>query len=92
MVRRCADLRELPSLIATLLAEHQHDEAALAAYVAAVFEVSESVNLYSVLLGKQRVHASGQATHAEEIRKLADYAHACLRNVTTPVEPAAAAW
>ena len=88
MVRRCADLREMPSLIATLLADHQHDEAALAAYVAAVFDMSESVNLYSVLLGKQSVHAERQGTHAEEIRELADYALACMRTISTPVEPA----
>ena len=90
MVRRCADLRALPSLIATLLAGHQHDEAALAAYVAAVFEMSRSINLYSVLLGKPGVHVERPATHADEIRELADYALACMRNVGTPIVPAAA--
>jgi hypothetical protein len=92
MVRRCADLRELPSLLATMLDEHQHDEAALQAYVAAVFELSESVNLYSVLLEKKGVYVERPAARADEIRKLADYALACMRNVETPVEPAAAAW
>ena len=94
MVRRCADLRELPSLLATMLDEHRHDEAALQAYVAAVFELSESVNLYSVLLEKKGVHVErpAAAARAEEIEKLADYALACMRNVAMPVEPAAAAW
>jgi hypothetical protein len=92
MVRRCADLRDLPSLLATMLNEYQHDEAALQAYVAAVFDLSESVNLYSVLLEKEGVHVERQAVRAEEIGKLADYALVCMQNVATPVEPAAAAW
>lgn len=92
MVRHSVDLRGLPSLIATLRDTHQHDEAALAAYVAAVFETSASVNLYSVLLEKKGVYAERPAVFADEIGKLADYAHACLRNVATPAEPAAAAW
>ena len=43
------------------------------AYIEAVFEVSVSVNLYSVLLGKSNVHAERNATYSEEINKLADY-------------------
>jgi hypothetical protein len=90
MVRRCADLRELPSLIAGLVDEHRHDETALSAYIAAVFELSESVNLYSVLLEKKGVHAEREAAYGDEIAKLADYTLACMRKVDRPVEPAAA--
>lgn len=88
MVRRCADLRALPAVVASLLDEHKHDEAALAAYVATVFEMSASINLYSVLLEKKGVYAERRAVFADEIGKLADYAHACLRNLT-PAEPVA---
>ena len=82
MVRRCADLRELPALVARIIDDHRHDEGALAAYVAAVFGMSTSVNLYSVLLDKKGVHAERPGVFADEIGKLADYAHACLRNLT----------
>ena len=88
MVRRCADLRELPALVASMLDGHRHDENALAAYVAAVFGTSASVNLYSVLLEKKGVHSERPAVFADEIGKLADYAQACLRNVTMPAAPA----
>jgi len=90
MVRRSADLRELPSLMTALLGQHQHDEAALAAYISAVFELSASINLYSVLLEKQGVHVERQGTYETEITKLADYTLACMRNVAAPAEPAAA--
>ena len=88
MVRRCADLRELPAVVASMLDEHRHDEGALTAYVAAVFGMSASVNLYSVLLEKKGVYAERPAVFADEIGKLADYAHACLRNMATPAQPA----
>jgi hypothetical protein len=90
MVRRCADLRELPALVAEMINEHRHDEGALAAYIAAVFGMSASVNLYSVLLEKTGVYAERPGAFADEIGKLADYTMACLRNVSTPVESAAA--
>ena len=86
MVRRCADLRELPALVARMLDEHRHDEGALAAYVAAVFGMSASVNLYSVLLEKKGVYAERPAVFADELGKLADYAQACLRNVMVPAQ------
>ena len=89
MVRRCADLRQLPAIIASMLDEHRHDEDALVAYVAAVFETSVSVNLYSVLLEKKGVYAERPAVFADEIGKLADYAHACLNNLSMPAERAA---
>jgi hypothetical protein len=73
-----------------MINEHRHDEGALAAYIAAVFGMSASVNLYSVLLEKTGVYAERPGAFADEIGKLADYTMACLRNVSTPVESAAA--
>jgi hypothetical protein len=93
MVRRCDDLRELPSLIRTMIEGHENDEAALEAYVSAVFELSESVNLYSVLLEKRGVHSDRPAAYAGEIDKLARYALACARvPADAPAEASAALW
>lgn len=72
MVRRCADPRHLQVLVRDAISGHATDERALQAYVAAVFETSASVNLYSVLLGKSNVHAERSAAYGEEIGKLAD--------------------
>ncbi len=71
MVRRCADPRHLQTVIREALRDHKTNEQALQAYVAAVFETSASVNLYSVLLGKANVHAERGAAYGEEIDKLA---------------------
>lgn len=73
MVRRCADPRHLQTVIRDAIANHQSDEAALLAYVTAVFESSASVNLYSVLLGKSNVHTERNAAYAEEIDNLAEH-------------------
>ncbi len=71
MVRRCADPRHLQTMIRETLRDHKTNEQALQAYVAAVFETSASVNLYSVLLGKANVYAERSAAYVEEIDKLA---------------------
>jgi hypothetical protein len=93
MVRRCHDLRELPSLVRTMLDHHEHDETALESYVAAVFELSESVNLYSVLLEKKGVYREHATSFAGEIEKLAAYTLKCMHGRPDPAtEPAAAAW
>lgn len=92
MVRRCDDTRRLPSIIQSVITLYANDDAALVAYVAAVFETSESVNLYSVLLGKKSVHQERPAAYAEEICKLADLLG---RELAAPVPaevPGAAAW
>lgn len=73
MVRRCKDPRQLQILIRDVIAEHQSDEIALLAYVAAVFESSVSANLYSVLLGKSNVHIEKNAVYADEITKLVEH-------------------
>ena len=73
LVQRCKDLRELPQLVRSMLSGYARDDAALEAYVAAVYATSESVNLYSVLLEKQGVHQERGGSFAAEARKLADY-------------------
>jgi hypothetical protein len=93
MVRRCGDVRHLPALVREMLECYENDDEALASYVAATFETSASVNLYSVLLNKKGVHSERTGSYADEIDKLADYA---LRLMQEPkdatLEPAAAPW
>jgi hypothetical protein len=81
MVRRCDDPRRLPSIIRETLLTYANDETAMTAYIAAVFETSTSANLYSVLLGKKKVHAERLGAYGEEIKKIADE---ILRQTTTP--------
>lgn len=94
MVRRCADPRHLQTVIRDAIADHRSDEAALLAYVTAVFESSASVNLYSVLLGKSNVHAERDAAYAEEIDKLAEHLVTLLgeQEETEATHPDAARW
>jgi hypothetical protein len=94
MVRRCKDLRHLPDLLHSMLEQYRNDEAALEAYLAAVYATSESVNLYSVLLEKKGVHQERTGDFAAEARKLADYALRTWRGrAGSPiVEAGAAAW
>ncbi|NJM33035.1 MAG: hypothetical protein HC848_09560 [Limnobacter sp.] len=73
MVRRCADPRHLPELIAHSIDQHKTDDKALLSYVAGVFESSTSVNLYSALLKKANVHTERNALYADEIQKLATH-------------------
>ena len=86
MVRRVADLRHLPSAICSLLEHYRLDEQALESYVAAVFETSASVNLYSVLLKKQKVHADRSSSYGEEITRLGEYAMKCINGPTRIAE------
>jgi hypothetical protein len=84
MVRRVADIRQLPATIAGLLSAYQVDEHALESYVDAVFETSASVNLYSVLLNKKRVHTDRSSTYDEEIQRLAAYLMTCVATTAQP--------
>jgi capsule polysaccharide export protein KpsC/LpsZ len=93
MIRRCQDLRRLPIFIRDVMREYRSDERALEAYVAATFETSESINLYSVLLNKHAVHVERQSAFGEEIEKLAAYALKRLREPDCPPgDPLAAEW
>lgn len=75
MVQRCTDPRHLPSQIRNLLSfgETPPDDGILEAYVAAAYETSKSLNLYSVLLRKKNVHTERDATFEEEVAKLAGF-------------------
>lgn len=92
MVRRCDDSRRLPSIIQSAIIRYANDDAALVAYVAAVFETSAGINLYSVLLGKKSVYQERPAAYAEEIGKLADYAARMLASPVPGRAASAAAW
>lgn len=73
MVRRCDDPRRLQSIIRESIAGYAENDTALAAYVAAAFDTSVSVNLYSVLLRKKNVHRDREGDYQGEINKLAVY-------------------
>lgn len=94
MVRRCVDPRHLQTAIYDAIADHQSNEAALLAYVTAVFESSASINLYSVLLGKSNVHAERNAAYIEEIENLTEHLVALLADQAgiAATHPDAAKW
>ena len=94
MVRRCKDLRGLPDLLRGMLDEYRGDEAALEAYLAAVYATSESVNLYSVLLEKKGVYRERSGDFVAEARKLATFALRTWRDTapSRPIEAGAATW
>lgn len=73
MVRRIDDPRSLANILRTVLHEYASNDRALEAYVAAVFETSCGVNLYSVLLGKKNVHVERSGAYDGELAKLADH-------------------
>lgn len=92
MVRRCADPRYLQTLVRQAIGQHRTDEDALRAYVAAVFDTSASVNLYSVLLGKVNVHTERTAVYAEEIDKLVVHLLELVERPPVEDVPGATAW
>ena len=95
MVRRCDDPRRLQSIIRETIEKYTSDDEALAAYVAGVLETSESVNLYSILLGKKNVHTERSSGFTEEIDKLAAYAMDIITKSTpktSSINPNIAAW
>jgi CDP-glycerol glycerophosphotransferase (TagB/SpsB family) len=73
MVRRCDDPRKLNCILQDLLTGYRNNEDAIYAYIAAVFETSVSINLYSVLLAKKNVHIERGSEYVEEISKLATH-------------------
>jgi Capsule polysaccharide biosynthesis protein len=92
MVRRCDDPRRLPQLVRHALELSRPDDPALEAYVAAVYETSEGINLYSVLLGKKGVHSERVGDYAEEIRKLARLVLQSLARPEVNAAAGSAAW
>lgn len=73
MIKRCEDPRHMNTLIRDMLNKYESDEGALNDYVAAVFETSCSINLYSVLLGKKNVYIENSGDYNLEIQKLSTY-------------------
>jgi hypothetical protein len=92
MVRRCADPRHLQRLVRQALREYKANDDALLAYVAAGFDTSASVNLYSVLLSKANVYADRAALYADEIDKLVEHLEALLDSSIAEYAPGSAAW
>lgn len=92
MLRYCGGFRELPRIIRELLEAYRRDDEALHTYVAAVFDTSVSINLYSVLLQKKGVHAERPAAYAEEIAKLAAHVLQILARPVPVRAEGAAAW
>lgn len=92
MVRRCEDPRSLQILVRDILRTYSYEEAALLAYLCAVYDTSVSANLYSVLLGKKGVHVERSAQYPDEARRLA--AEVCRQLSLPPVTAAtgAAKW
>lgn len=91
MVRRAADLLALPETIVDLLAVHRAaaraDEPELEAYVAAVLATSVPANLYSVLLGRAKVHSIGAPDFDADVGNLAAF----VRERLAASQPAAGA-
>ena len=73
MVRRARDLTSLPHTIRQHLEAHEHDEHALEAYVASVFELSEGIQLYTTLIGRTGAHSERSTNFDDEIVRLAAY-------------------
>jgi hypothetical protein len=93
MVRRCEDPRKLQTTIREMMERAGDDEAALESYVSAVYETSESVSLYSVLLNKKNVHTEGRVTgYQEEVDKLGAFLQSLLAEKPTRPADGAAAW
>lgn len=73
-VTRVKDIRNLIQTINDSMRNYKYDEKSLIAYIAANYEISESINLYSSLLKKQNVHQEREDEYFQEIENLANYA------------------
>jgi capsule polysaccharide export protein KpsC/LpsZ len=82
-VIRVRDIRYLNNIINDSLNNYEYDKDALIAYVAANYEISESINLYSSLLNKENVHQERENEYFQEINNLVSYA---INNLLDEVE------
>ena len=82
-VIRVRDIRYLNNIINDSLNNYEYDKDALIAYVAANYEISESINLYSSLLNKENVHQERENEYFQEINNLVNYA---INNLLDEVE------
>ncbi len=78
-VRRVKDLRKLHSTIFNLTKDFKYDSNSIEAFVAANYDASESINLYSSLLKKDGVHSIRKEDYLDEITRLAKYALQVLK-------------
>jgi hypothetical protein len=79
MVAQGSDLARLPETINVLLNTHVHDEKALEDFIATLFEQSESLHWYSVLLDRAEFSNVRASTFAGEVDALADFTIARIR-------------
>jgi hypothetical protein len=73
MVALGSDLGHLPQTVQALLTGHSHDEHALEAFIATIYEQSESVHWYSTLLARDEFSNVRASTFDGEINALADF-------------------
>lgn len=94
LVQRCVDPRCLTEQLRHLLAARDRDpgDRALEAYISAVYQTSESIALYSTLLGRKSVYTERETDYAQEIEKLAVYLLRRLDEAPVPPPAAAARW
>jgi hypothetical protein len=81
MVRVAGNLRDLAADIGSLLQEHAHDESALEAYIAAIYDCTVGVNFYTTLLGRSDGHADQATSFGADIAALADF---CVEALKAP--------
>jgi hypothetical protein len=82
-VVRGSDLASLPETVHELLAGHRHDEPALEALIATIFEQSESLHWYSTLLAREEFSNVRESSFEVEVEALADFTLARLRGAPT---------
>lgn len=88
VVRRSVDLNRLHEDVASLLAEHSPDPAAVVHYVAACMKASAPLDLYTRFLGKQgRFGGAGAADGGFD--QFVHYTLARIRDVVTPAQASA---
>jgi hypothetical protein len=78
MIRHVSDINRLDETVFELIREHEHDEKALIAYLAAVMSNSVGIDFYSILLGRKSVYsevADGerQMQKDKQVECLTDY-------------------
>ena len=82
MVKKATDLTQLSSIIIELLDNYKKIEEEIENYIAAVLSTSVSVNLYSVLLGRENVHSIGNKNYEADLSILSDYIQNILSSKT----------
>jgi hypothetical protein len=73
-VTRVQDIRNLEQIINKSISGYKYDKKILISYIAANYEISESINLYSSLLRKKNVHQERTNNYSIEINNLVNYA------------------